>query len=116
MKLYSYFVVAKHSTTELLKESFEVKDIDDQKYVVFGKDNVKNLAKITTDKFSFIEYQGANGYRMCSLIDYKDEEVKAILLAQIVPQRNTEMRDLMLKAENLASYTQRYICNPIVCI
>lgn len=112
-KLYSYFLVKKHDRTELLKEEFDIEMIKGEEYVYLEKNDVKPLSQIPLDVFNNIGYKGVNGYRMCSLLDYPNEEVKPLFLAHILPEREKTLKELSQKMANFVENTHSYITNPI---
>lgn len=112
-KLYSYFLIIKHDRTELLKEEFDIEMIKGEEYVYLEKNDVKPLSQIPLDVFNNIGYKGVNGYRMCSLLDYPNGEVKPLFLAHILPEREKLLKELAQKLANAAESTQRLIVNPI---
>lgn len=112
-KLYSYFLVSRYDRTDFLKETFEIKDIDGEEFVYFSKNKIQLFSQIPVNEFIYCEYQGTNGYRMLSLVDYPTEELKPLFLAKILPERQRLLRELSQKLANASESTQMLICNPI---
>jgi hypothetical protein len=112
-KLYSYFLVSRHDRTELLKEEFEIKDIDGEEFVYFSKNKIQLFSQIPLNEFIYCEYQGVNGYQMLSLADYPTAEIKPLFLTHILPQREKLLKELAQKLANAAESTQSLISNPI---
>jgi hypothetical protein len=112
-KLYSYFLVIKHDRTELLKEEFEIKDINGEEFVYFSKHKIHLLSQVPVNEFAFETYQAISGYRMLSFIDYSISEIKPIFFAQILPQREKLLKELAQKLSNTADQTRLLISNPI---
>lgn len=112
-KLYSYFLVSRYNETQLIKEEFEIKEIDKDEFVYFSKNNIQLFSQVPLDKFIYGEHQGVNGYRMLTLTDYFNEEVKPLFLAHILPEREKTLKEMSQKMVKFAESTNSYITNPI---